>query len=248
MHIKLLAGTATIAASLLTVPTPAFAAIDLVYGGAYPALDQACNDQLNPNDNSDFTTYAIVSGAPSVSSSTVDTGPTVYVGIGPSSTTLTYRDAHVNGKSVNIHAYGDRVVTYAGGAAGTTPTLTTVVTTINAGCHVHKPTNGNSPSDTLHNDFIAPPGLQSLTASSTSTDYITGTRSSSLQGPWIDLNASSYGGEFVICISPSSTTVKGVPGVWKGQNGYTNQLGRVCSTTWHDQLGTSVSVSLPPLP
>jgi hypothetical protein len=113
---------------------------------------------------------------------------------------------------------------------------------------VHKPTNGNSPSDTLHEDFIAPPGLQGLTASSTTTTQTAGTRSSSLSGPWIDPNASVYGGEFVICISPSTTTTKGNPGAWRGQNGYVSQInGKTCSTAWHDLLGSSVSVSLPPL-
>ncbi|MEO6580364.1 MAG: hypothetical protein ABIN83_04355, partial [Sphingomicrobium sp.] len=141
--------SAAMATTLLAMPTPSFAAIDTL--GTNPVLDQQCDDQLNPNDNSGFTTYAIVTGVPSVTSSTVDTGPTTYVGIGAATVTQTYRDAHVNGKSVNIHAYGDRVTTYAD-AAGTTPTLTTVTTTVTAGCHVHKPTNGNSPSDTLHDD------------------------------------------------------------------------------------------------
>lgn len=246
MKFSHLVRSAAMATTLLAMPTPSFAAIDLTYGGAYPALDQQCEDQLNPNDNSNFTTYAIVTGTPSVISSTVDTGPTTYVGIGSATVTQSYRDAHVNGKSVNIHAYGDHITTYAD-AAGTTPTLTTVTTTVTAGCHVHKPTNGNSPSDTLHEDYIAPNGLQGLTATSTTTTTTPGTRSSTYGGPWIDPNATVYGGEFVICISPSSTTVKGNPGVWRGQNGYVSQLGRPCSTAWHDSLGTSVSVSLPPV-
>lgn len=247
MKYALIIRSIAMATTLLTMPTPGFAAIDVL--GTNPVLDQQCNDQLNPSDNSDFTTYAVIVGSPDVSSSTVDTGPTIYVGIGLATSVLgNYRQAHVNGKSVNIHAYGDRVVTYAAGANGMTPTLTTVTTTTNASCHVHKPTPGNSPTDTLHDGFIAPPGLQDLVASSTTSEMTPGTRSSSIPGPWIDLANSVYGGEFVICISPSTTLVKGNPGAWRGQNGYVSQIdGRTCTTAWHDSLGSSVSVSLPPV-
>jgi hypothetical protein len=233
--------TAAVAAALLAMPAPGFAAVDTIFG-TNPVLDNLCNDQLNPNDNSDFTTYAIVTGTPVITSVTVDNGPTTYAGIGPSTTVLTYRNAHVNGQSVNIHAYGDRVTSHVGGATATTPTKTTVTTTVNAGCHVHKPTNGNSPSDTLHQDYMSPPGLQLNPVSSSSTDITYGTRSETLAGPWIDPNATAYNIEFVICISPTKN-----PGVWRGQNGYISQLGRTCSTAWHDSLGLSVSNSLPPL-
>lgn len=38
-----------------------------------------------------------------------------------------------------------------------------------------------------------------------------------------------FAGQVVICISPSTKLVKGVPGVWKQQNGY---LGDKCTTAW----------------
>jgi hypothetical protein len=38
-------------------------------------------------------------------------------------------------------------------------------------------------------------------------------------------------GQVVICISPSTTLKKGVPGVWKNQNGY---LGAKCTTAWYN--------------
>jgi hypothetical protein len=36
-------------------------------------------------------------------------------------------------------------------------------------------------------------------------------------------------GQVVICISPSTSTKKGVPGAWRQQNGYT---GDKCTTDW----------------
>ena len=118
-----------VAAFALLSPALAHAAVDPVYGGEDPDLDQACSDIQKPDDNSGFVSYAenITSSSSSV---TVDTGIVSDVGIGPSIFTIgNYRNAHVNGQSVNIHAYGDKVTTYLGGHTVTYSTKTTTTTT-----------------------------------------------------------------------------------------------------------------------
>jgi len=47
-------------------------------------------------------------------------------------------------------------------------------------------------------------------------------------GP-VQVTGEYYVGNTVICISPSTTSKKGVPGVWRTQNGYT---GTKCTTDW----------------
>lgn len=236
------ASALTIAASLIFIPAPGFAAIDPIYG-TDPELDQACSDLQKPSDESGYTSYAIdiVNGTPS--SVTVDDGPTVTVGIGAVSTVFgNYNGAHVNGQSVNIHAYGDKVTSYAGGATETTPTKTTTTVTRSAGCHVHKLTEGND-QDPLHEGYnVAPAGLQTDEPVSATTTTVTyGTRTTTIPGPWIDLANTVYGGQFVICISPGRN-----PGAWRGQNGYVNQIdGKSCSRAWYDTLGSTPSVSVP---
>jgi hypothetical protein len=70
-------------------------------------------------------------------------------------------------------------------------------------------------------------------------------------GEGYDVSETVLIGQAVICISPSTTTKKGVPGVWKQQNGYT---GNKCTTAWfnvapwghgsQDSNGTYISVPL----
>ena len=70
-------------------------------------------------------------------------------------------------------------------------------------------------------------------------------------GEGFDISETVLIGQVVICISPSTTTKKGVPGVWKQQNGYT---GNKCTTAWfnvapwghgsQDSNGTYISVPL----
>lgn len=53
-------------------------------------------------------------------------------------------------------------------------------------------------------------------------------------GPWSEEAAPGTlwnAGQVVICISPSTTLKKGVPGVWRNQNGY---LGTKCTTAWYN--------------
>ena len=222
--------------------------VDETYG-MNPDLDQACADLLNANGNSGFRTFAENVTTTVGDPVTVDDGPTVTTGIGMVVFTMNgYRDAHVNGQSVNIHAFADLIATYPDGALETTPTKTTVTTTRSGSCHVHKPTNGNN-QETIHPGFqIAPPGQQvddPVTTTSTVTTF--STRTNTIPGPFVDPTQSRIGSEFVICISPSTTTKKGVPGVWRGQNGYVSQLGRTCSTAWYSELNPAgtPSVSLP---
>lgn len=236
-----------VAAVALLSPALAHAAVDPIYGGADPDLDQACSDIQKPNDASGFMSFAenFTSNSTSV---TEDTGIVSDVGVGPSIFTIgNYRNAHVNGQSVNIHAYGDMITTYLGGHTVTYSTKTTTTTVKSASCHVHKETNGNQ-NDTPHPGYqIAPQGLQTTDpVTKTSIEVTTGTRQQTVTGPWVDPNASSFGKEFVICISPSKPPPKGT---WRGQNGYVSQIGgRTCSTVWHNELGTSQpTASLPPV-
>lgn len=244
MNIARKAAFLTASAALLALPTPSFAAIDLVYG-TNPELDALCNALQRPSDASGYTTFATNIQSTS-SSSTVDSGPTVSTGIGTATYTRTYRNAHVNGQSVNIHAYGDRIATYANGHTETTPTTTTTITTLTGSCHVHKLSSGGAEDhDGDHEGYnVPPPGLQTTepvgTAGTTTITY--GTRTETFAGPWVDPNATTYNDEFVICISPTRN-----PGVWRSQNGYTNQLGQVCSTAWYNTLGSTPSVSVPPV-
>ncbi len=220
----------------------AFAAVDTFYG-TDPELDQQCSDLQKPADNSGYTSFADNIQVTGTSSSTVDLGVVSTVGIGTPTTTFTnFRDAHVNGQSVNIHAYGDKTVSYPGGALVTYQTQTTTVETRSAQCHVHKPTSGGTQDDDPgHPGYqIAPNGLQTdEPVSATTTTVTLGTRTETIPGPWIDPNASAIGGQVVICISPGR-----VPGNWRNQNGYTGNLG-TCSRAWYDTLGSTPSVSLP---
>ena len=222
--------------------------IDPMYG-TNPDLDKACADALNANGHSGFRTFAENVTTMVGSPVTVDDGPTTTTGIGMVVFTMTgYRDAHVNGQSVNIHAFADLTATYPDGALESTPTKTTVTTTLTGRCHVHKATNG-AMQEAIHPGFqIAPPGQQvddDVTATTTMTTF--GTRTNPIPGPFVDPTQTRMGSEFVICISPSAIIKKGVPGVWRGQNGYVSQLGRSCSTAWYNELNPAgtPSASLP---
>jgi hypothetical protein len=210
--------------------------------GDDPGLDAQCAALLNPSTSSGFTSIAVDVVEAVTSSVTVDLGLVSTVGIGPVTSVWSgFRGAHVNGQSVNIHAYGDYKVSYAGGAVQTYNTQTTTVYTKSGNCHTHKPTNGNT-SDTLHPGYqIAPAGLQGGVVTSTRTVVTTGTRTVNIPGPWIDPNSSLQGAQVVICISPGR-----VPGNWRNQNGYNGSLG-TCSRAWYDTLGSTPSVSLPNL-
>ena len=197
MRIQRITGLIAITASLASFSTPTFAAVDMQYGGQYPELDLLCDDLLQANDNSGFVTYA-TDGSSSSSTVVEDIGPTTSTGIGPASTVISnYNNAHVNGQSVNIHAFGDRVTTYAGGHTETTPTKTTVTTTLTASCHVHKPTSGAG-NDPLHEGFsVAPPGLQVGPVSSSSEVVTYGTRTETFPGPSRTIRIRSEGGRVV---------------------------------------------------
>jgi hypothetical protein len=233
--------SATILAAL-TMSTGAHAAVDGIYG-IDPVLDQQCSDLQRPSDNSGYTSFAENIQVTNDSSETIDTGILSTVGIGPATTTFTnFYGAHVNGQSVNIHAYGDKTVTYAGGALVTYSTQTTRTVTRSGKCHVHKVTEGQTQDDDPgHPGYqIAPRGLQTdEPVSATTVTVTTGTRTVTIPGPWIDPNASVIGGQVVICISPGRN-----PGAWRNQNGYMGNLG-TCSRAWYDMLGSTPSVSVP---
>ncbi len=243
---KLLLRTALAATCLAGISAAAFAAVDTTFG-TEPVLDQLCSDLQKPSDESGFTSMAVDVDVTSTQSAPVDFGIISTVGIGtPTYTISNYRDARVNGQSVNIHALVDKAATYKDGALVTVKTVITVTTTRSASCHVHKPNPGNA-DDPLHADYqVAPPGLQTDDRVSESyIGYIFGTRTYTIPGPWVDPNGTITGEQAVICISPAQPPPKGT---WRGQNGYTNQLGRTCSTAWHNELGSSQpTASLPPV-
>lgn len=232
-------------ASLFVLPAPSLAAVDTNFG-TNPDADAACDVAMNPDDKSDFTTYAISVSGGTTSSVTTDNGPTVTAGVGtPTTTVSNYDRAHQNGQSVNIHAYADRLVTYAS-ALATTPTKTVTTTTYDVGCHTHKPfQNGGNDNDEhqLGGETVrynAPRGLESHTTTIQSEVTTYGSRTATVAGPWIDPTTSQYGVQMVICISPTKN-----PGTWRGANGYLSQLGRPCSTSWFNELGSTPSVSVP---
>ncbi len=236
-------GALSVAVALCAVPAPALAGIDPVFGGVDAELDKLCSDLQKPNDESGFVSYAenVQTGQPVVV--VTETGPAISSGIGTATVgaITNYRNAHVNGQSVNIHAFGDRETVYAGGHSETTPILTTTTVTRSASCHVHKPTEGANQEEIHPGYQIAPNGLQ--TDGTVSLDSVTqepGVRVVNFAGPWIDPNASIIGGQFVICNSPTKN-----PGTWRNQNGYNGQLGRACSTIWYNELGSTPSVSVP---
>jgi hypothetical protein len=232
-------------ASLLLLPAPSFAAIDTDFGGLYPDGDIACDDVLRANDNSGFTTYALTDDIGSTSGPvTIDdpNGVVTVVGIGTPTTTYSeFKNARQNGQSVNIHADAKKTVVYPGSQT-TIPTITTVKTTHNVTCHVHKLTNGND-KDELHEGYnIAPPGLNAQVGSASyeTTETTHGTRTETSNLPYIDPNASSDSAQVVICISPGK-----VPGTWRAQNGYDGSLG-TCSRAFYDSIpATTPSVSVP---
>jgi len=232
------------AAALIAVPAPSFAEVDPIYGGADPELDQKCSELQKPDGNSGFVSFAdnVQTGQPVVV--VTQTGPAVSAGIGPATVgaITNYRDAHVNGQSVNIHAYGDRETVYAGGHSETTPILTTTTVTRSSTCHVHKTTEGANQEEIHPGYQIAPSGLQTDgTVSVETVTAVPGVQVVNFPGPWTDPAASIVGGQFVICNSPGKN-----PGAWRGQNGYTNQIGgKTCSTTWYTSLGSTPSVSVP---
>jgi hypothetical protein len=242
MKTKILTATAIVVAQLapLALPAPAFAAVDPIFGED-PELDQKCSDLQRPADSSGFTSLAIdiqTVGTPTVV--TENLGLISVVGNGPATTTYAnFRNARVNGQSVNIHADADLTVVYMGGSIETYQTRITTTTTRQGSCHVHKPTNGTS-DDPLHDGYdIAPPGLQtSEPVTATTVEVTYGTTTVLNPAPYVDPDASGSG-QVVICISPGRN-----PGAWRAQNGYDGSI-KPCSRAWYDELGSTPSVSVP---
>ncbi len=217
----------------------AHAGVDPIYG-TDPVLDQACSDLQKPSDSSGFVSFADNIQNTGSSSVTENLGLISVAGSGtPQSTWSGFNNAHVNGQSVNIHAYGNLTVVYPA-SVETYETKTTTTTTRSSSCHVHK-LDAGAPQDSPHPGYsIAPTGLQTTdTVSATETTVTYGTNSVIVPGPWTDPNASTSGDQVVICISPGKK-----PGNWREQNGYDGSLG-TCSRAWYDTLGSTPSVSLP---
>lgn len=239
---KLWAGAASVAVVAAAIaPTSAMAQIDPVFGNTTEpgiSLDQECLLLLKPSAASDFVTFA-EDLASSVSVEVISRTLVSVEGIGQFVDTAEFSGARVNGQSVNIHADRTTTRTYEASRETYEETVLTTTTT-SAGCHVHKPTEGNQ-NDPDHPGYqIAPNGLQTdERVSVTTTEQSTRTVSVDVQGPWVDPNFSGTS-QVVICISPTRN-----PGTWRSQNGYTNQLGRTCSTAWYNELGSTPSVSVP---
>lgn len=237
---NLAARAAIVLAAGAAFPSLAFAAVDPFYGSDTD-LDQACSDIQKPSDNSGFVSFADNIQITGTSTLTEKLGLISTVGIGtPVSTYSGFVGAHVNGKSVNIHAYAKLSVVYAQGALETYQTKVTTTTTRSSTCHVHKQDAG-AQTDTPHPGYsIAPTGLQTAaTVSATSVEITYGTTTEVIPGPWTDPNAGGNNEEVVICISPGRN-----PGNWRAQNGYDGSLG-TCSRAWYDTLGATPSVSVP---
>ena len=248
---KLMFVASAAAISLSSLATPAFAAVPVdTQFGTNPVLDQICADGTNPSEPSGFTAYALGVVVGAETSSTVDVGPSYLVLIGPPRTVMSgvYPNSeHLNGGSPNIFGNADRTVIYDGGAERRVNTRTTYTTRASAsGCHVHKPGAGNSQvdHDGLHEDFNAPRGLQRNTLFSAviSERYQDGFRVlETIPGPYTDPTQSEIGAQVLICISPSTKLVKGVPGTWVGKNGYT-----ACSRALYDSLYSKFDPNAPP--
>ncbi len=236
---RIAAHAAIILVTSTAIPGIAHAGVDPIYG-TDPVLDQACSDLQKPADSSGFVSFAD-NIQPTGSNSVTETlGLISVTGSGTPQTTWSgFNNAHVNGQSVNIHAYGTVSVVYPA-SIETYETKVTTTTTRSSTCHVHK-LDAGAPQDSPHPGYsIAPSGLQTTQAVTATDTVVTyGTTDVTVTGPWTDPNASSTGDQVVICISPGKK-----PGNWRNQNGYDDSLG-ICSRAWYDTLGSTPSVSLP---
>ncbi|WP_340588683.1 hypothetical protein [Erythrobacter alti] len=84
--------------------------------------------------------------------------------------------------------------------------------------------------------------------SETQTDNLMGHEE---DGGRFEISGDLFIGKVVVCISPSTSTRRGVPGEWRQQNGYT---GNKCTTTWFNvapwgggsQTSNGTYISVPP--
>ncbi|MHA6334564.1 hypothetical protein ACXYL9_12905 [Qipengyuania sp. CAU 1752] len=242
---KLMFVASAAAISLSSMATPALAAVPVDSEGTNPVLDQKCADDTPPSVPSGFTAYALgATVGPEIETAVVALGPIYIVPIGsPTSVLGEIRTPHLNGGSPNIFGYANRTVVYPGGAQRWVNIRTTLTTYASAtGCHVHKESNGDN--DGLHPGFIAPPGHQRNTPFSAihSERFVDGSRMiDTLPGPYTDPTQSEIDAQVLICISPSTKLVKGVPGTWVGKNGYT-----ACSRALYDSLYSKFDPNAPP--
>lgn len=242
-------------ATALSPMTPAFAQDEMfttmaapsppAFVDPYPELSEICADAQKPNVKSGFSSVAINVDEGARRQTTVDdpNGTPSTVGNGTPVIEKLFARAHVNGQSVNIHADITEKATYASSTT-TIPTIVTTITETTFDCHVHKAVNGNGTGDDEeHSGFnLSPNGLQRGLSVETSRSTAPSIRTTPGPAPFVVFFRDGEAG--VICISPSKPTPKGT---WRGQNGYTNQLGRECSTAWHNELGSSQpTASLPP--
>jgi len=210
-------------------PAPADEFVD-----PYPELSAMCAEIQKPNTNSGFSSVAINVLEGQTSTSEVDdpNGIATTVGNGTPTIAKTFENAHVNGKSVNIHADITEIATFATSTT-TIPTLVTTTVSTSFDCHVHKMVNGmGTGDDAFHPGFNeAPQGLQRGLSVETSSSTLPGSRQEPGPSPFVVMLMD--GEEGVICISPTKN-----PGTWRNANGYKGNLG-TCSRAWHDSLGLS---------
>jgi len=215
MKTKLLVATALVVSSFTpAMITPAFA----ITPEAQAALQQVCDDLLRPNDpNSEFQTeptgVSEVTGPEFVSD--VDTVVISPGGVLISQTSVYQPGSqHRHGGSPNIFGAFTVTSVYSGAVTETT-TEYSQTTTYTFGCFVYKIVGQDRE--------IAPPGLQTPVGLTEEETVVTRTETTTdTQGTSTVVTT----GDGVICISPSTTSTKGNPGVWRQQNGYTGE----CST------------------
>ena len=234
--------------SLVALPAPVLAEVDMDFAFLGPEADGACDAALNPNENSGFKTYALSVSSNSTSVTSDDPSQlTTTSGYGIATTTFAnFVGAHQNGQSVNIHAYGDRTVVYAQTLI-TVPRKTVTTTTYTASCHTHKPFQNGGNDNDVHQlggvdvKYNSPNGLQ-ISHQGTYQTIETAPaapRTVISEDDFVDPVASQNHVEVVICISPGK-----VPGSWRYANNYNGNLGN-CPTLWTQIHASTPSVSVP---
>jgi hypothetical protein len=213
---------------------------EAVYDDPYPDLSAICAAEQKPNVASGFRSVAInVLENQTVTSDPYDDPDLTHrttTGNGTPTRIRTFDTAHVNGQSVNIHAYLAEIDRYATSTTSI-PRFYDVTTATTFDCHIHKAVPGKGTGDDLlpgHEGFnLSPFGLKTGLSVLTGGTQTFSTTPRTIAGPSpFDVTVRARE-EVVICISPTKN-----PGTWRNANNYAGELG-ACSRTWHDSLGLS---------
>jgi hypothetical protein len=208
-----LAATALLATSVSpTFTTPAFAAPPPINDTSGLTPQQVCDEQLTPDEHSDFTTFPSNESTGDWVTVGTDLGDPIGdpYGVGtPVPSNVFLSDSYFrNGGSPNVWALAEADLTYP----QTGQMFETVVhqqRTTTFDCTVQKVVGSGS--------TIEPDGLQSTGNSTIETQDVPGDPQEVITNdPFVVQGATVHA---LICISPNNVT-KGKPGTWTGKNGF----------------------------